>query len=75
MIHTFIISHERIFPIEKGAKYYKWDEEVIINGEADPFHTENKELGLLKKKRFDLFRFKTTIWKSTNNSGIYFPRY
>jgi hypothetical protein len=47
MIHTFIISHERIFPIEK--EYYKWDEEVIING-ADPFHTENKELGLLKKK-------------------------
>jgi hypothetical protein len=36
--------------------------------EADPFHTENKELGLLKKKRFDLFRFKTTIWKSTNNA-------
>jgi hypothetical protein len=37
------------FRLKRGAKYYKWDEEVIINGE-DPFHTENKELGLLKKK-------------------------
>jgi hypothetical protein len=39
------------FRLKRGAKYYKWDEEVIINGEADPFHTENKELGLLKKKK------------------------
>jgi hypothetical protein len=29
------------FRLKRGAKY-KWDEEVIINGEADPFHTENK---------------------------------
>jgi hypothetical protein len=50
--------------LKRGAKY-KWDEEVIINGEADPFHTENKS-GLVKEKRFDLFRSQT-IW-STNNA-------
>jgi hypothetical protein len=39
------------FRLKRGALV----DEVIINGEA--IHTENKELGLLKK-RFDLFRFK-----------------
>jgi hypothetical protein len=51
MIHTFIISHERIFPIERGAKYYKWDEKKLLSMEKlDPFHTENKELGFKRKK-------------------------
>jgi hypothetical protein len=48
MIHTFIISHERIFPIEKRCKVQVGRK--LLSMEADPFHTENKELGLLEKK-------------------------
>jgi hypothetical protein len=43
------------FRLKRGAKVLQVDEEVIINGEADPFHTENKELGLLKKKKDSIY--------------------
>ena len=50
MIYTFIKNNEKIFPIEKGVRYYKSDEEAIMIGKASVFQTENKELSLLKKK-------------------------
>jgi hypothetical protein len=30
------------FRLKKLQSNYKWDEVIIINGEADPFHTEIK---------------------------------
>jgi hypothetical protein len=48
MIYVFIKNNEKIFPIERCAKYYKLV--VIINGKANLFLIGNKELCLLKKK-------------------------
>jgi hypothetical protein len=39
------------FRLKRGARVLQVGRKVIINGEADPFHTENKELGLLKRKK------------------------
>jgi hypothetical protein len=70
MIHTFIISHERIFPIEKRCKVLSGTKK-LLSMEADPFHTENKELGLLKKKRKIYFDSKQR-YGSPRITGIYF---
>jgi hypothetical protein len=52
MIHTFIISHERIFPIERGAKYYKWDEKKLLSMEESwiRFIPKIKSWALKEKK-------------------------
>jgi hypothetical protein len=55
------------YSIEKMCKVLQVVKEAIFNGKAGLFQIENNGLSLLGNNNLDLFRFKTKIWKSSNN--------